>query len=156
MWKHKDKEKSAEPTSLEENINLEGASKIFIKLHGALMICAWVGCGSCGILLSRFSKKSKLFSLKRIFGMHFFLLRYFKTQWTAKILTSDIWFLFHRVFMTCTWALTLTSFCIIFYELEGIGDISIQEDSHAMLGALERKKSCQCSVNSLVNILKLF
>lgn len=34
------------------------ASKLYIRLHGAFMIAAWIGCASLGIVLARYFKQT--------------------------------------------------------------------------------------------------
>ena len=57
------------------------------------MIGAWVFTASCGILLAR----------------------YFKQTFTSvRCCKKDQWFVWHRMFMLLTWALTLAGFVLIF------------------------------------------
>lgn len=73
------------------------ASDILIRVHGALMLAAWIGTASVGILLAR----------------------YYKSTWVnSQICGKDQWFAWHRFFMILTWALTIAGFVIIFVQLE--------------------------------------
>lgn len=38
--------------------NVEGRSKVLLRLHGAFMITAWIGTASIGILLARYFKQT--------------------------------------------------------------------------------------------------
>ena len=56
-------------------VNLEAKSNVFLRLHGAFMIGAWLGSASLGILVAR----------------------YFKQTWTgAQCCKKDVWFVIHR------------------------------------------------------------
>jgi hypothetical protein len=52
------KESTAVPRFLAEVGNFGTSSKLLIRLHGAFMIIAWIGCTSIGILLARYFKKT--------------------------------------------------------------------------------------------------
>lgn len=67
-----------------------GASRLFIRLHGALMVIAWMGSGSVGILLAR----------------------HFKETW-------EQWLVWHKMCSFTTWLLTIAGFIIIFLEVRG-------------------------------------
>ncbi|CAH2058294.1 unnamed protein product, partial [Iphiclides podalirius] len=76
----------------------EAAPKLLIKLHGALMLAAWMGSASAGILLAR----------------------YFRATWVGRRLAgNDIWFAYHRILMAGTWVLTLVGFVVILVEAGG-------------------------------------
>lgn len=134
MLKHVEKERSKESSYLKDIVILDVHSKLFIKLHGSLMVLAWIGSASLGLLLARYYKstfKSKLLGKDQWFVWHRYAsLVYITPGW------SDSSFLSFRFFMMVTWALTLTSFGVIYYELGGLSDIHIGEDSHAILGCL--------------------
>ncbi|XP_046610894.1 putative ferric-chelate reductase 1 homolog [Neodiprion virginianus] len=73
------------------------ASNLLIRVHGALMLAAWVGAASIGILLAR----------------------YYRQTWVnSQLCGKDQWFTWHRFFMILTWSLTIAAFVIIFVELE--------------------------------------
>lgn len=62
---------SQQALKLSEVANVEGKSKVLLRLHGAFMITAWIGTASIGILLAR----------------------YFKQTWVGSSLCGkDIWF----------------------------------------------------------------
>ncbi|XP_037036556.1 putative ferric-chelate reductase 1 homolog [Bradysia coprophila] len=72
--------------------------KILVRIHGSMMIVAWIGFASVGIIISR----------------------YFKTTWVKhKVFGSDLWFFLHRMLMIITWCLTIISFAVIFIDLDG-------------------------------------
>ena len=77
--------------------SLTASKNLFVKLHGAFMIGAWVLFASVGM----------------------FLARYFKQDWTAaKCCKLDQWFIWHRFFMVTTWGLTIAGVILIFLELQ--------------------------------------
>lgn len=43
---------------LSEVTNVAGKSKLLLRLHGALMITAWIGTASIGILMARYFKQT--------------------------------------------------------------------------------------------------
>lgn len=49
---------SSQAMLLSEVSNVQGKSKILLRLHGALMITAWIGTASIGILLARYFKQT--------------------------------------------------------------------------------------------------
>lgn len=87
------------------------ATKLYIRLHGAFMISAWIGAASLGIVLAR----------------------YFKQTWIGSSLCSkDIWFAWHRTLMVLTWLLTMAGAILIFYDVGGW--VSGPSQTHALLG----------------------
>ena len=77
--------------------SLTASKNLFVKLHGAFMIGAWVLFASVGM----------------------FLARYFKQDWTgAKCCKVDQWFIWHRCLMVTTWGLTIAGVILIFLELQ--------------------------------------
>ncbi|XP_075215602.1 putative ferric-chelate reductase 1 homolog [Lycorma delicatula] len=89
------------------------ASKLYIRLHGAFMIAAWIGFASLGIVLAR----------------------YFKQTWVGvSHCGKDVWFAWHRFFMILTWLLTIAGFVLIFVE---IGEwVQGSSQTHAILGVV--------------------
>lgn len=63
---------SQQSLKLSEVRNVIGKSKILLRLHGAMMIIAWIGTTSIGILLARYFKQTWVTS--SLFG---------KDQWFA-------------------------------------------------------------------------
>lgn len=103
---------SAEPRFLAEISELSGKSNLFLRLHAAFMLTAWIGTASIGILLAR----------------------YFKQTWVGSSLCGkDQWFAWHRTFMILTWSLTIAAFVLIFVEL---GGWSAEQNPHAILGTI--------------------
>ena len=77
--------------------SLTSSKNLFVKLHGAFMIAAWVLFASVGM----------------------FLARYFKQTWTgSKCCKLDQWFIWHRFLMVTTWGLTIAGVILIFLELQ--------------------------------------
>ncbi|CAO1339323.1 unnamed protein product [Diamesa serratosioi] len=103
---------SQQSLKLSEVRNVVGKSKVLLRLHGAMMIIAWIGTTSIGILLAR----------------------YFKQTWvTSSLCGKDQWFAWHRICMVFTWILTIAAFIIIFVE---IGEWSKVQNPHAILGTI--------------------
>lgn len=49
---------SAAPINLADVATLGGSSKLFLRLHAAFMLIAWIGTASVGILLARYYKQT--------------------------------------------------------------------------------------------------
>lgn len=49
---------SSAPSYLADVANLGGSSKLFLRLHAAFMLVAWIGTASVGILLARYYKQT--------------------------------------------------------------------------------------------------
>ncbi|XP_033740422.1 putative ferric-chelate reductase 1 [Pecten maximus] len=93
--------------------DLQNAAKlsyILVKVHGSLMVVAWVLFSSIGI----------------------FVARYLKPMWpNSTILGQKVWFQIHRTCMVTVFVLTAASFVIIFIEVGGFSDdVGISDDSH--------------------------
>lgn len=97
--------------SLADVSEVEGASRILIRIHGAFMLAAWIGAVSIGTLLAR----------------------YYRKTWTdSSMCGKDVWFGWHRLLMMFTWALTIAAIVLIWVEL---GTWS-NELPHAILGTI--------------------
>uniref|UniRef100_A0A3Q3XRL5 Cytochrome b561 domain-containing protein n=1 Tax=Mola mola TaxID=94237 RepID=A0A3Q3XRL5_MOLML len=71
---------------------------ILMKMHGALMLVAWMLTGSIGTFIASF----------------------YKPDWPNQTLLSQkVWFQFHRGLMTITVALTIAAFCLPFFYRKG-------------------------------------
>ncbi|XP_012272303.1 putative ferric-chelate reductase 1 homolog [Orussus abietinus] len=100
---------SAEAKLLSDVGGFTASSNVLLRVHGALMIAAWIGTASIGMLLAR----------------------YYKQTWVnSQLCGKDQWFAWHRFFMLLTWLMTLGSFVVIFVE---IGEWS-SDTIHASLG----------------------
>ncbi|XP_046662444.1 putative ferric-chelate reductase 1 homolog [Homalodisca vitripennis] len=88
------------------------ASRLLLKLHGALMVAAWIGAASLGIVMAR----------------------YYRQTWvTSSFCGKDIWFAWHRFLMLMVWLLTLTGAVLIVVEVGGwVSEASVV---HALLGS---------------------
>ncbi|GLV40393.1 uncharacterized protein CBL_04193 [Carabus blaptoides fortunei] len=103
---------AAESRFLSDVSEVGGASVILLRLHGVFMLVAWIGTASIGILLAR----------------------YYRQTWVgSQLCGKDLWFAWHRFFMICTWALTVTGFILIFVELKSW---SSERNPHAILGMI--------------------
>ncbi|XP_061191453.1 putative ferric-chelate reductase 1 isoform X2 [Saccostrea echinata] len=91
-----------------------------VKVHGCLMILAWIFCTGVGLIFARF----------------------YKPVWSDRtILGLKVWFQFHRGLMVTTLVLTLVGFIIIFVEANGYSKISAPIgkaylQSHPILGII--------------------
>lgn len=91
-----------------------------VKVHGCLMILAWIFCTGVGLVFARF----------------------YKPVWSNQtILGLKVWFQFHRGLMVTTLVLTLVGFIIIFVEADGYSKISAPMgkaylQSHPVLGII--------------------
>jgi hypothetical protein len=78
--------------------------------HGSLMIVAWIGLTSIGIVMAK----------------------YFKPMWpNKKIMGKDLWFFWHTCCMILTWILTLVGFILIFVDLG-----TWRSTTHSILGCI--------------------
>ncbi|XP_066451091.1 putative ferric-chelate reductase 1 [Eleutherodactylus coqui] len=97
---------------LTSNVTHKGNNKhIMVKVHGALMLIAWMTTGSLGMIIAR----------------------YFKTAASRPILGKALWFQAHQVLMILTVAAVIVSFVLSFVVAEGWAyDVS----THAILGCI--------------------
>jgi len=87
-------------------------SQIEYKLHGILMVIAWIGTTSIGVVFARYFKQS--FAGQQMCG-------------------KDVWFIAHVSCMVATWVLTLVAFALVFIKNQGWSDIS---NPHPILGVI--------------------
>lgn len=96
------------------------------KLHGLIMVLAWMVFSSVGMTIARF----------------------FKSEWSDKtILGQKVWFQVHRACMVLVLALTVVSFFIIILSAEGYRDNLEASDkkhlnSHPILGIIVLILTC--------------
>lgn len=109
---HKEKIVSGALRGLGEVEAIQSKSNLFIFLHGAFMLGAWICSASLGIIMAR----------------------YFKQTWTSRrCFNLDQWFIWHRNFMMLTWVLTMAGFTLIILELKDIST-TINTNPHAIIG----------------------
>ena len=109
---HQSKIVSAAAQGLGEVGALQSKSRLFIYLHGAFMLAAWICSASLGIIMAR----------------------YFKQTWTShRWFNLDQWFIWHRNFMMLTWLLTMAGFILIVLELRDISE-TINTNPHVIIG----------------------
>ncbi|XP_053676299.1 putative ferric-chelate reductase 1 homolog [Anopheles nili] len=78
------------------------------RLHGTLMIVAWLFFNSLGNTVAR----------------------YFKNTWTTRqYFGVPVWMFYHRVYMTACWVLTCAGIICIFIDLEGF-----ESHAHGIVG----------------------
>ena len=106
---------SAEPVSLALVTSVGGSSDLFFRLHGLLMVCAWIGCAGVGMILAR----------------------YFKNTWRGKQLGGkDLWFVFHRSLMVLTVLLSITAVVLIVVEVDvqPLALSNLKNNAHPVIG----------------------
>lgn len=91
-------------------VDVETAKNPLKLTHGALMIIAWIGLTSIGIVVAR----------------------YFKKSWPdSKLCGKDLWFIWHMLCMSLTFVLTIAGFITIFvYRGEW------RTSAHAIIGCV--------------------
>uniref|UniRef100_T1JGZ2 Ferric-chelate reductase 1 n=1 Tax=Strigamia maritima TaxID=126957 RepID=T1JGZ2_STRMM len=105
---------SAQAADLKDISEIGLASDLLIKLHGSLMIAAWVG----------------------TVGVAIFLARYFKNVWPAqKHCGQKIWFTWHRILNIFTLSLNVTAFVLIFVHIQGWSQVW-RYNPHPILGVV--------------------
>ncbi|XP_022319684.2 ferric-chelate reductase 1-like [Crassostrea virginica] len=94
------------------------AQPILIKVHGLLMIAAWILFASIGVVLAR----------------------YYKPMWAdRKLLGEKVWFQFHRGLMILTLSCVIAAFVVIFVHVEGWSSFSgaeMYKQAHPYLGVI--------------------
>uniref|UniRef100_A0A182N1N8 ascorbate ferrireductase (transmembrane) n=1 Tax=Anopheles dirus TaxID=7168 RepID=A0A182N1N8_9DIPT len=78
------------------------------RLHGTLMVVAWLFFNSLGITVARYFKKT--WTNKQYFGV-------------------PVWSFYHRIYMIACWALTCAAIICIFIDLEGF-----EAHAHGVVG----------------------
>lgn len=114
---HTTKVASSQPVDFRSVSKVAGTSDVLIRVHGILMVLAWMACASSGM----------------------FMARYFKETWKGKQFCSkDIWFRFHQLLMGLTVVLTLIAIIIIFIDrgTAPFGTEAIKENAHPILGII--------------------
>jgi len=114
--RHEDRESSALPVDLADN-SIVGQNDISLlkKIHGSLMITAWLLASSVGMLFPRYMKNT-----------------WVGQRWMGK----DRWFLVHQGLMSLCWLLTCTGFVVIFIDLRGWVSLSIAQEPHPLIGCI--------------------
>lgn len=109
---HKHRGSTETPVNLQQSQVSVSASDadLFVKLHGSLMITAWILFVSVGILLAR----------------------HYKNVWESTMICGvKPWFAFHRGLMMLSVAMMIAALVLIFYRL---GGWSPNENPHSILG----------------------
>ncbi|KAF0295178.1 putative ferric-chelate reductase 1 [Amphibalanus amphitrite] len=95
---HSVRRASGGPVQLQSRAAAAGQSSLLFRLHGALMIGAWIGTASTGMLLAR----------------------YYKQTWAGRKLAGlDLWFQGHRTLMMLTVLLAIGGLVCIVLQLGG-------------------------------------
>jgi hypothetical protein len=105
--------------NLTEAISAEGSVNKLYKVHGCLMIVAWVLFASIGITVARY--------YKRVWG-------------DAKMCGLDVWFPIHRICQVTAFLLTAIGFVIIFVEKGSFSEFEnwtpVSARAHPFLGVI--------------------
>ncbi|KAK7508102.1 hypothetical protein BaRGS_00000341, partial [Batillaria attramentaria] len=126
---------SAEPISLEDVTMDSGSVTLtfpLIKVHGSLMMVAWIFAASIGLVVAR----------------------YFKTVWPDSTWCGQkIWFQIHRASMVLVLFATVTGFVIIFVEVGGYSEITgdTYKKAHPILGIVV---TILCVVNPIMALFR--
>lgn len=108
---------SVKKIDLQSHTNSSGKARYpLVKLHGCLMLIAWMLLSSMGILMAR----------------------YYKPIWPNKRSCNErIWFCVHRICMATCAILTLIGVIIIFIQVGGYSDLdSFPKKAHPPLGII--------------------
>ncbi|CAO1330498.1 unnamed protein product [Diamesa serratosioi] len=101
-------EPSAESLKLTEVSEVKGRTRTWYKIHGCLMVFAWIGTSTVGIIVAR----------------------YFKKTWVgSQMFGKELWFVAHQFCMGTTVILSIIAFTIIFID---VGEYLT--NYHALLG----------------------
>ena len=108
-----------EPISLERIQSLSGGRDplLLFRIHGLLMLAAWVGCSGAGMILAR----------------------YFKKTWRGRqVMGKDIWFVMHRLLMSLVVLLSLAAVILVLIEVqvEPLSVSSLQLNAHPVIGLI--------------------
>ncbi|XP_060584907.1 putative ferric-chelate reductase 1 [Ruditapes philippinarum] len=95
---------SPEKADLQSTDDLSGTAKaVMVKLHGSLMMIAWIFCASIGIVLSR----------------------HYKPMWpNSQVCSEKVWFTFHRICMISAFVTCSAGFIIIFVDVKDWSDLA--------------------------------
>lgn len=89
-------ESSAASLKLTEVSEITGRTRTWYKIHGCLMVIAWIGTSTVGIIVAR----------------------YFKKTWVgSQMFGKDLWFVAHQFCMGITVVLSIIAFTIIFIDV---------------------------------------
>ncbi|XP_052776929.1 putative ferric-chelate reductase 1 homolog [Mya arenaria] len=110
---------SPKPVDLTQLDDIQGNhNDYFVKIHGSLMILAWVLLASLSLVLAR----------------------YYKQQWPmGKVCDRRVWYQAHKVLILVTFSLVLSGFVIIWVKTRGLskmrGATTVQH-AHPFLGVV--------------------
>lgn len=112
---HFERGATGKQVKLTEKKIIYSAVGVLKKLHGSLMVIAWLMASSIGMLFPRYMKKT-----------------WVGKQWMGK----DRWFMFHQVLMFTSWLLTCVGFVVIIVDLKGWVKLSIVQEPHPLIGCI--------------------
>uniref|UniRef100_A0A8C3A9G5 Ferric-chelate reductase 1a n=1 Tax=Cyclopterus lumpus TaxID=8103 RepID=A0A8C3A9G5_CYCLU len=131
VWKH-----SHQPLISTHNKRITGPPEvlrgsrgpIIMKMHGALMLLAWMLTGSVGTVIASF----------------------YKPDWPNQtLLGQKVWFQVHRGLMVLTVTLTIVAFCLPFFYRKGWSKVQYTHCKYIVL-------HCSCIAVIYINISNLF
>lgn len=125
---------SPDKVNLQSTDDLSGtATNVKVKVHGCLMLYAWVFAASIGIVLAR----------------------YYKRMWpNTTHCREKVWFTWHRVMMLTAFGTCIAAFVIIFIEAEGWADLegaSRWQKAHPYIGVIV---TALCIINPIMALLR--
>lgn len=110
---------SPDKVDLQSTDDVSGTAKaILVKVHGSLMMIAWIFCASIGVVLAR----------------------HYKPMWpNSKILNEKVWFTFHRMLMVTAFLTCAAAFIIIFVDVKKWSELTGAtnwQKAHPYLGVI--------------------
>ncbi|XP_062595578.1 putative ferric-chelate reductase 1 [Saccostrea cucullata] len=111
----------------------ENPSRVLLKLHGSLMMLAWLFFAPVGIISSRLFRQS--------WG-----------EWT--ICGQKVWFQIHRSCMLLVFIFTITAIVVIFADVKGFSYIDISVDYRNIHPILGIAATLLCILNLLISIFR--
>ena len=105
------------PVALAQVTRVGGRGDLLFRIHGLLMLTAWLGCAGAGMILAR----------------------YFKKTWRGKqLMGKDLWFVFHRLLMSLTVLLTIAAVILILVEVQvaPLALESLKLNAHPLIGLI--------------------
>ncbi|XP_061177007.1 putative ferric-chelate reductase 1 homolog [Saccostrea echinata] len=111
----------------------ENPSRVLLKLHGSLMMFAWLFFAPVGILSSRL----------------------FKQSWGERTVCGQkVWFQIHRTCMLLVFIFTVTAIVVIFADIKGFSHMDISLDYRNIHPVLGIAATFFCIMNLLISMFR--
>ena len=116
LGQHTQRIASGSPVDFKSFEAIQAQSNILLRVHGALMVLAWMGAASAGM----------------------FFARYMKETWKEKkLMGKDIWFPFHQASMGFAFIVSVISFIIIISERGNLFHMdTLKKNPHPVMGLI--------------------